>query len=76
MLMISIVLANSKGSSENNLTSGKVFSRKEKIASELLNVFKKLISKKYNLLLINSGLIYRFASKLVITHNPKNIPYF
>ncbi len=36
----------------------------------------KLISKKYNLLLINSGLIYRFASKLVITHNPKNIPYF
>ena len=36
----------------------------------------KLISKKYNLLLINSGLIYRYASKLVITHNPKNIIFF
>jgi cytidylate kinase len=32
----------------------------------------KLISKKYNLLLINSGLFYRYASKLVIKHNPKN----
>jgi cytidylate kinase len=36
----------------------------------------KLISKKYGLLLINSGLIYRFASKLVIDQNPKNIPNF
>ena len=36
----------------------------------------KLISKRYNLLLINSGLIYRFASKLVINHNPENIPNF
>ena len=36
----------------------------------------KLISKKYNLLLINSGLIYRYASKLVITHQPKNIVLF
>ena len=34
----------------------------------------KLISKKYGLLLINSGLLYRFASKLIIKHNPKN-PY-
>ena len=32
----------------------------------------KLISKKYNLMLINSGLLYRYASKLVIKHNPKN----
>ena len=32
----------------------------------------KLISKKYNLLLINSGLLYRYASKLVIKHNPRN----
>ena len=32
----------------------------------------KLISKKYDLLLINSGLLYRYASKLVIEHNPKN----
>ena len=32
----------------------------------------KLISKKYNLLLINSGLLYRYASKLVINHKPKN----
>ena len=36
----------------------------------------KLISKKYNLLLINSGLIYRYASKLAITHKPKNIVFF
>ena len=32
----------------------------------------KLISKKYNLLLINSGLLYRYASKLVIKFKPKN----
>ena len=32
----------------------------------------KLISKKYNLLLINSGLLYRYASKLVIENKPKN----
>ena len=36
----------------------------------------KLISKKYNLLLINSGLIYRYASKLAIVHKPKNIVFF
>ena len=36
----------------------------------------KLISKKYNLLLINSGLIYRYASKLVIRHKPKNLIFF
>ena len=36
----------------------------------------KLISKKYNLLLINSGLIYRYASKLIISHRPKNIVLF
>ena len=32
----------------------------------------KLISKKYKLLLINSGLLYRYASKQIITHKPKN----
>ena len=32
----------------------------------------KLISKKYKLLLINSGLLYRYGSKLIIKHNPKN----
>ena len=32
----------------------------------------KLISTKYNLLLVNSGLIYRYASKLLIKHKPKN----
>jgi len=29
-------------------------------------------SKKYDLLLINSGLLYRYASKLVINHKPEN----
>ena len=32
----------------------------------------KLVSKKYRLLLINSGLLYRYASKLVIKNKPKN----
>ncbi len=36
----------------------------------------KLIAKKYKLLLINSGLIYRYCSKLIIQHNPKNIISF
>ena len=32
----------------------------------------KLISKKYKLLLINSGLLYRYASKEIIRYNPKD----
>mgnify|MGYP001223776050 CR=1 FL=1 len=32
----------------------------------------KLISRKYKLLLINSGLIYRYCSKLIIENKPKN----
>ena len=32
----------------------------------------KLISKKYKLLLINSGLLYRYCSKLIIQYKPKN----
>ena len=32
----------------------------------------KLISKKYKLLLINSGLLYRYGSKLIIANKPKN----
>ena len=36
----------------------------------------KLISKKYNLLLINSGLLYRYCSKIVIKKKPKNIFFF
>ena len=36
----------------------------------------KLLSKKYKLLLLNSGLLYRYASKLLITNKPKKpIPY-
>ena len=33
----------------------------------------RLISKKYNLLLINSGLIYRYASKLALQNKSKKI---
>jgi CMP/dCMP kinase len=33
----------------------------------------KLVSKKYNLLLINSGLLYRYCSKMIIQNKPKNI---
>jgi len=36
----------------------------------------KLISKKYELLLINSGLLYRYASKEIIKYKPKNSIYF
>ena len=36
----------------------------------------KLVSKKYNLLLINSGLIYRYCSKLIINEKPKNLIMF
>ena len=32
----------------------------------------KLISKKYKLILINSGLLYRYASKEIIKNKPKN----
>ena len=36
----------------------------------------KLISKKYRLLLINSGLLYRYSSKQIIKYKPKNIISF
>ena len=36
----------------------------------------KLISKKYKLLLVNSGLLYRYGSKLVIKHRPINEEIF
>ena len=36
----------------------------------------KLVSKKYKLLLINSGLIYRYCSKIIIRQKPKNIILF
>ena len=36
----------------------------------------KLISKKYKLLLINSGLLYRYCSKLIIKEKPKNMISF
>ena len=36
----------------------------------------KLISKKYNLLLINSGLLYRYSSKQLIKNQPKNTILF
>ena len=32
----------------------------------------RLISRKYNLLLVNSGLLYRYGSKLIIKNKPKN----
>ena len=36
----------------------------------------KLISKKYKLFLINSGLLYRYASKIIIKHKPKKVVPF
>ena len=36
----------------------------------------KLVSKKYKLLQINSGLLYRHCSKIIIEHKPKDIIQF
>ena len=36
----------------------------------------KLVSKKYKLFLINSGLLYRYASKIIIKHKPKKVVPF
>ena len=36
----------------------------------------KLISKKYNLLLMNSGLLYRYSSYLILKYRPKNKIFF
>ena len=33
----------------------------------------KLIAKKYKLVLVNSGLLYRYGSKLIIENKPQNI---
>ena len=36
----------------------------------------KLVSRRYKLALINSGLLYRYASKLIINNKPKNEIFF
>ena len=36
----------------------------------------KLVSKKYELLLINSGLLYRYCSKIIIENKPKKVISF
>ena len=36
----------------------------------------KLIAKKYKLHLLNSGLLYRYASHSILKENPKNITFF
>lgn len=36
----------------------------------------KLVSKKYKLLLLNSGLLYRYCSKLLLQNKPKNMISF
>ena len=36
----------------------------------------RLISKKYNLFYMNSGLLFRYASFLIIKHKPKKIIFF
>ena len=36
----------------------------------------RLISKKYNLFYMNSGLLFRYASSLIIKHKPKKIIFF
>ena len=36
----------------------------------------KLVSKKYKLSLINSGLLYRYCSKMILKYKPKNIIQF
>ena len=36
----------------------------------------KLIAKKYKLVLVNSGLLYRYGSKQIIKNKPKNLISF
>ena len=36
----------------------------------------KLVAKKYKLVLVNSGLLYRYCSKLIIENKPKNFISF
>ena len=36
----------------------------------------KLVAKKYKLVLVNSGLLYRYCSKLIIENKPKNLISF
>ena len=36
----------------------------------------RLISKKYNLFYMNSGLLFRYASFLIIKHKPKKVIFF
>ena len=36
----------------------------------------KMIAKKYNLKFLSSGLLYRYASFLLIKHKPKNKIFF
>ena len=36
----------------------------------------KIISKKYNLKFLSSGLLYRYASFLILKHKPKNYENF
>lgn len=36
----------------------------------------KLIAKKYNLKLLNSGLLYRYAAFLILKSKPKNKIFF
>ena len=36
----------------------------------------KLVSRRYKLFLVNSGLLYRYASKIIIKHKPKKIVPF
>ena len=37
------------------------------------SIAAKLIAKKYKLMLVNSGLLYRYGSKLIIEKKPKNL---
>ena len=36
----------------------------------------KLVAKKYNLKFLSSGLLYRYASYVILRYKPKNITYF
>ena len=36
----------------------------------------KLVARKYNLALVNSGLLYRYGSKQIIKNKPENLIYF
>lgn len=58
----------------NNLTSLRIACDGESSSGK--STAAKLISKKYKLFCMNSGLLFRYASSIIIKYKPKKKNYF